>query len=54
MNRCQETETKMVGHVCRFSCFAKTILQGTMKENKKRQTEEEARRQYQIADRNRL
>ena len=35
------------GHDSRSSGLAKTILQGTVKGQKKRQTEEEVERQYQ-------
>ena len=43
------------GHVSRSSGLAKTILQDTVKGNrKKRQTEEEVGRQYQRVDRNGL
>ena len=41
-----------LGHVSRSAGLAKTILQGTVKGKRKRQTEEEMGRQYQRVDRN--
>ena len=51
----KKRKLRWVGHVSRSSGFAKTILQGTVKEiKKKRQTEEEVGRQYQRVDRHGL
>ena len=51
----KKRKLRWFGHVSRSSGLAKTILQGTVKEiKKKRQTEEEVGRQYQRMDRNGL
>ena len=47
-------DKKQNGHVLRSSDLTKTILKGTVKGKKKRQTEEEVGRQYQRVDRNGL
>ena len=50
----KKRKLRWFGHVSRSSGLAKTILQGTVKGKKKRQTEEEVGRQYQRVDRNGL
>ena len=53
----KKRKLRWFGHVSRTSGLTKTILQGTVKgkwQKKKRQTEEEVGRQYQIMDRNGL
>ena len=50
----KKRKLRWFGHVSRSSGLAKTILQGTVKEKKKRQTEVEVGRQYQRVDRNGL
>ena len=52
----KKRKLRWFGHVSRSSDLAKTILQGTVSERKKkkRQTEEEVGRQYQRVDRNGL
>ena len=50
----KKRKLRRFGHVSRSSGLAKTILQGTVKEKKKRQTEEEVGRQCQRVDRNGL
>ena len=51
----KKRKLRWFGHVSRYSGLAKTILQGTVKEKKKkRQTEEAVGRQYQRVDRNGL
>ena len=53
----KKRKRRWFGHVSRSFGLAKTIIQGTVKEKrkrKKRQTEEEVGRQYQRVDRNGL
>ena len=52
----KKRKLRWFGHVSRSSGLAKTILQGTVKEKKKkkRQTEKEVGRKYQRVDRNGL
>ena len=50
----KKRKLRWFGHVSRSSGLAKTILQGSEKIKKKRQTEEEMGRQYQKVDRNGL
>ena len=50
----KKRKLRWVGHVSMSSGLAKTILQGTVKGKKKRQTEEEVGRQYRRVDRNGL
>ena len=50
----KKRKLRWFGHVSRSSGLAKTILQGTVKGKRKRQTEEEVGRQYQRVDRNGL
>ena len=54
MTLVKKRKLRCCGHVSRSSGLAKTILQGTVKGKKKRQTEEEVGRQYQRVDRNGL
>ena len=50
----KKRKLRWFGHVSRSSGLARTILQGTVKEKRKRQTEEEVERQYQRVGRNGL